>query len=441
MRRRSERPRVAVISLGCAKNRVDTEVMLASLAQAGYELTNSVPDADVVIVNACGFIDEAKRESLAAFLEVARDKKKEAKLILAGCLAQGYGPELLPELPEADAFIGPGLAGDVVSVVRRVMSGEKVIALNAAGQWENRPLPRVLTTPPGTAYLKIAEGCSHGCTFCTIPRLRGPYRSRPEKVIYEEAAQVAAAGVKEIVLVAQDTAAYGYDLYGEFRLPHLLRLLCRLDGVGWIRLLYLYPTRVRPELLKVIAEEEKICRYFDLPIQHSSPRILSLMGRPPVQRVRRVIESIRSTMPDAVLRATFIVGFPGETQQDFEDLCAFLRQVEFDWVGAFVYSPQDGTKAAQLPGQVSEEVKQERWEALMGLQRPITSKRLRRWVGQRVEVLVEKTALRGAALGRTRGQAPEVDGVVKVTGGSPQPGEIISVKITGIRGYDLLAQV
>lgn len=432
--------RVAIISLGCAKNRVDTEVMLAGLAQAGYQPTNTVQAADVVIINSCGFIEAAKRESLAAVLEAAQGKRKGSKLILAGCLAQGYGQELALELPEVDAFVGPGLAGQIAAVVKDVLAGKRVLALGQAGDWEALPLPRLLTSPAGSAYLKIAEGCSHRCTFCAIPRLRGPYRSRPEEAILTEAGQLAAQGVKEIVLVAQDTAAYGYDLYGEFRLPQLIRRLAKVEGIRWLRLLYLYPTHVSPLLLQVMAEEEKVCRYFDLPLQHSSPRILARMGRPPLSRVWSLLEQIRSLMPDAVLRSTFIVGFPGEKEEDFAHLCSFLETVAFDWVGAFAFSPEEGTPAASLPDQVPQELKQERWQALMRLQRQITTRKLRAWVGRETEVLVEE-AQKGkrAARGRTRGQAPEVDGTVLLKGRC-QPGEILPVRITGVRGYDLVGE-
>lgn len=432
--------RVAVISLGCAKNRVDTEVMLAGLAQAGYQPTDAIQAADVVIVNSCGFIEAAKRESLAAVLAAAQDKKKETKLILAGCLAQGYAQELAQELPEVDAFVGPGLAAHMAAVVRDVLAGKRVLALGQAGDWEAQPLPRLLTSPAGSAYLKIAEGCSHRCTFCAIPRLRGPYRSRPEEAILTEAAQLAAQGVKEIVLVAQDTAAYGYDLYGEFRLPELLRRLAKVEGVRWLRLLYLYPTHVSPLLLQVMADEEKVCRYFDLPLQHSSPRILARMGRPSLRRVWPVLEQIRSLMPDAVLRSTFIVGFPGEREEDFAHLCSFLETVAFDWVGAFVFSPEEGTPAASLPEQVPPEVKQERWQALLRRQRQITSQKLRAWVGREMEVLVEAAPTgRRPGRGRTRGQAPEVDGTVLLRGRC-RTGEILPVRITGVRGYDLLGE-
>ncbi|MGB9887046.1 MAG: 30S ribosomal protein S12 methylthiotransferase RimO [Moorellales bacterium] len=432
--------RVALISLGCPKNQVDSEVMLARLAQAGYQPTDQIPAADVIIVNTCGFIEAAKRESIEATLEALSSRKPGAKLILAGCLAQGWGEELAQELPEVEAVVGPGLVGEIVSVVEEVLGGRRLLARQPAGDWEHQVLPRLLSGNRGSAYLKIAEGCSHRCSFCVIPRLRGPYRSRPEEVILEEAAQLAACGAKELVLVAQDTASWGIDRYGEFRLPRLLRRLAGLPEVRWLRLLYLYPTHVRPELLAVMAEEEKVCRYFDLPFQHASPRMLSLMGRPQVERHWALLEQIRGLMPDAVLRGTFIVGFPGETEEDFTELLSFVQKTEFDWVGAFTFSPEEGTPAAGLPGAVPEEVKQKRWERLMRLQQAITGRRLASWVGRRVEVLVE--GKRGTEIwcGRSRGQAPEIDGAVWLRG-KAAVGEIVTVTITGVRGYDLLGRV
>lgn len=433
--------RVMVVTLGCAKNRVDSEVMLAQLAQAGYLITDDPQTADVVIFNTCGFIEAAKRESLAAVLEAAERKTEAKKLILAGCLAQGHGRELAAELPEVDAIVGPGMAGRMATVVREVLAGKRVLALGSRGEWEALPLPRLLTTFPGTAYLKIAEGCNHRCSFCTIPRLRGPYRSRPEEAILTEAAQLAAHGVKELVLIAQDTAAYGYDRYGEFRLPRLVRRLAGLDGIRWLRLLYLHPAQVTRELLEVMATEEKVCRYFDLPLQHSAAAILARMGRPPLRRALSLLEEIRTAMPDAVIRSTFIVGFPGESDQDFAHLCSFLETASLDWVGAFVYSPEEGTRAAALAPPVPDEVKKERWHALMRLQADITARKLRGWVGREAEVLVEADTRRaGRARGRTRGQAPEVDGAVLLRGEAPV-GEIVRARLIGVRGYDLLGEV
>lgn len=431
---------MALISLGCAKNQVDSEIMLAQLAQAGFQPTDSIKDADVIIVNSCGFIESAKRESLAALLEAGEDKRKEARLILAGCLSQGYGRDLAVVMPEVDAFVGPGLAGEIVGVVKEVLRGRKITVLRTSGDWETLPLPRLLSTASGTAYLKVAEGCSHHCSFCSIPRLRGSYRSRPEEAIMAEAGQLAAQGIKEIVLIAQDSAAYGIDRYGEARLGQLLRNMAEIDGIQWIRLLYLFPTHITDDLIQVMLEEAKVCRYFDLPLQHCSADILARMGRPPLRQVLPLINKVRELMPDSVWRSTFIVGFPGETDRDFQELCTFLRVMSFDWVGAFTFSPEEETRAALMPHQVEETIKKERWNQLMRIQRDITAQKLRSWVGREIEVLVESgRGEDGNSRGRTRGQAPEVDGVVLLKGDF-QPGRLVRARVIRSNDYDLVAE-
>jgi len=433
--------KVGLVSLGCPKNLVDSEGLLARLVEHGYELTADPAEADIIIVNTCGFIDAAKEESIDTILEMAAYKEKGRcrKLIVTGCLSQRYPQEIAAEIPEVDAVIGTGSLERLPALLDEIESGKQVVAVGAPGGF--RGGARILATRPGTAYLKIAEGCNHRCSYCVIPELRGPLKSRPEEELVAEASSLARQGVKELILVAQDTTSYGLDLYHELRLPSLLRKLAAIPEIRWLRLLYMYPERITSELLATIAEEPKVCRYFDIPLQHASDRILKAMGRASRQSsVRRLVEEIRRVFPEAALRTTFIVGFPGETEAEYEELLAFVEEQEFDWVGVFSYSPQEGTPAADLPGQVADEIKEERRERLLKVQRRISLKRNRAWLGKRLEVLIERVG-EGTGSGRCFRQAPEVDGITRIRGQGLKVGEFARVEIKHAGIYDLGGRV
>lgn len=426
-------PKVAVITLGCAKNQVESEYMLGVLEKSHLELVGDPRQAEVVIVNTCSFITAAREEALATIMELAR-AANHPRIIVAGCLAQQYAAELWPELPEAAALIGPGATVRLPEIIDRVLRGERV--WDVPGPEVNAgELPRLTTGGQPSAYLKIAEGCNNYCTYCTIPAIKGPYASRPMENILAEANSLAEKGVKELVLVAQDTTAYGLDYYGAYRLPELLRRLARIDGIEWLRLLYAYPTRITPELIEVMANEPKVVPYLDLPLQHASEGVLRRMGRPETGIAGlQAIERLRQAMPEIALRSTFIVGFPGEGEKDFQILLDFLTATRLDWVGAFKFSPEAGTGAAALPGQVPEEIKAERYQRLMLHQQPITRAANAGWLGREVLVLKEKP---GA--GRSFRQAPEVDGLIFVQNDVTPVGTMVRVKLTRVHQvYDLI---
>ena len=432
--------RIAVASLGCDKNRVDTENMLGFLHEAGYDFTGHESLADVILVNTCAFIDAAQQEAVNTILDLARYKEKGRcrALVVAGCLAQRYGKALLAEMPEIDGLVGTGEVDKIGEVVARCLAGEKVVMIGAPGYLPGTTVPRVPTLPPHTTYIKIAEGCSNCCRYCIIPRLRGPYRSRPPEAIVEDARRAIAAGAKEIILVAQDTTRYGADLEKGPGLAGLLRCLARLDGVHWIRLLYCYPTGITDDLLEVLAGEPRICRYLDVPIQHVSDRILRAMGRPTTQAdLRALLARVREAVRGITIRSTFMVGYPGETEEDYEELLSFMVDMRFDRAGFFAFSPQEGTPAAGLPRQVPHEVKQERLIRAAALQKQISHALNRAKVGREIEVLAEgKQGKR--YFGRTEGDAPEVDGRVYFTGNmSVSPGDFVKVRITRALPYDL----
>ncbi|MGQ9498135.1 MAG: 30S ribosomal protein S12 methylthiotransferase RimO [Desulfotomaculales bacterium] len=431
---------IAVASLGCDKNRVDTENMLGFLHEAGYDFTGRESLADVILVNTCAFIDAAQQEAVNTILDLARYKEKGRcrALVVAGCLAQRYGKALLAEMPEIDGLVGTGEVDKIGEVVARCLAGEKVVMIGAPGYLPGTTVPRVPTLPPHTTYIKIAEGCSNCCRYCIIPRLRGPYRSRPPEAIVEDARRAIAAGAKEIILVAQDTTRYGADLKKGPGLARLLRCLARLDGVRWIRLLYCYPTGITDDLLEVLAGEPRICRYLDVPIQHVSDRILRAMGRPTTQAdLRALLARVREAIRGITIRSTFMVGYPGETEEDYEELLSFMVDMRFDRAGFFAFSPQEGTPAAGLPRQVPHEVKQERLIRAAALQKQISRALNRAKVGREIEVLAEgKQGKR--YFGRTEGDAPEVDGRVYFTGNmSVSPGDFVKVRITRALPYDL----
>lgn len=438
--------KVALITLGCAKNEVDSEYMLGVLEQSGYELVGSPEEAEVVIINTCSFIRAAKEEALTTILEVAsRQEGPCPYLIVAGCLAQQHSRELFQELPEVAAFIGPGAIPRLPQIVHRVLQGERLIDVPDPREENLRGLPRLRQDKGPTAYLKIAEGCNNNCTYCTIPQIKGPYRSRSQEEVIAEAEFLISRGARELVLVAQDTTAYGIDLYGRYALPQLLKALARLPEVRWLRLLYAYPIRITPELIEVMAGEDKICAYLDLPLQHAHPEILRAMGRGNSQEAAcKAIARLRKYLPDIALRSTFMVGFPGEKEPHFRQLLQFVEEIRFDWVGAFTFSAEEGTPAAAMPGQVPERIKQERYERLLRLQEGITQEKNSAWMGREVEVLVEKKICSDQGeifVGRSFRQAPEVDGVIYVKGNC-RPGEMVKVKLTAVQDiYDLVGEV
>lgn len=434
---------VGFISLGCPKNLVDTESMLGLLQGNGWVITSDKSAADVLVVNTCGFIEAAKRESIEAILEAAREKVtgRARALLVAGCLVPRYKDELLAEIPEIDGVIGTADYPRIAAVVQEVLAGQKVVAVSDPDAIADWNFDRVLATPGHTAYIKIAEGCNCACSFCSIPIMRGHHRSRPLESILVEARRLAAMGVRELIVISQDPTYYGLDLYGRIRLPELLRELCRIGGLEWIRVHYFYPSRVKDDLLAVLAAEPKLVKYVDMPFQHGSNRMLQIMNRPPsAERNLALVQKLRALIPDVCIRSTFIAGHPGETEADFDQLLDFLRAAELDHVGVFAYSPEEDTPAGQMADQVPAEVREARRQKAMAVQRTIALARNRRQVGRTLPVLVERRAP-GGYVGRCYRQSPEIDGVVYVrTGGDLSPGTFVPVTITGIRGYDLVGR-
>lgn len=438
--------KVAMISLGCSKNQVDAEIMLAGLKKGGYDLTGEPSEADIVIVNTCGFIESAKAESIENILEVAALKADETSpvkaIIVSGCLAQRYKDEMEKELPEVDAFIGIASRDKICEAVQAVAQQNRFF--DFAPICDYRPGgDRLLSTPFYTAYLKIADGCDNRCSYCAIPYIRGRYISRPIEEIIAEAQGLAQSGVFELNIIAQDTTRYGLDLYGERKLPLLLAKLCEIEGIKWIRILYAYPDGITDELLDVMAANEKIVNYIDLPLQHASDKILKAMNRRTTQsQVCDIIDKIREKLPDAVLRTTFITGFPGETQEDFEKLCEFTESTRFDKVGVFTFSPEEGTPAAEMPSDIDEETKKERKDEIERIASRIADEKNKELVGRVTPVVVEGyDRLAECWFGRSRFYAPEVDGEIFFTSASPLAiGTVIDVKITDVIEYDLYGE-
>lgn len=436
--------KIGMISLGCPKNQVDAELMLAKLKDAGYEITDSLEGADLVIINTCGFIDDAKTEAIETILSVAELKKEGSvgKILVTGCLSQRYKSEVICEMPEIDGIIGIGANGDIVSVVSDVLGGKKVSSFPPKSC-----LPidgdRLLTTPSYFAYLKIAEGCSNCCTYCAIPHIRGTYRSRKMENIIEEARSLAKSGVKELVIVAQDITKYGSDLYGELMLAKLLKELCKIDGIEWIRLLYCYPDSITDELLDTIADEEKICNYIDLPLQHADKDVLKRMNRiGSEEELLALIEKIRNKIPDVIVRTTFITGFPGETEENFETLSRFVNEAQFDRLGCFAYSPEDGTLAAKMENQIDDEVKKHRAELIMQQQYEIFSRKQEERIGRIYKVLVDGYDEDDMLYyGRTYMDCAEIDSrVIISTEDELVSGSFINVKIIGVDECDLVGE-
>lgn len=435
--------KVGMVSLGCPKNRVDTEIMLGLLASAGYQITPSAAEAEVMVINTCGFITPAKEEAIKAILEAA-GLKKEGRLkalLVAGCLAQRYGDQLLAAMPEIDGVIGPGAIGSVAGLLEEALAGGRPRAVGSPEYDYGRVMPRLATTPAHWAYVKIAEGCSNRCAYCAIPGIRGNLRSRPLEVLEAEVGELVGRGVREVILVAQDTTAYGIDLYGRRQLAGLLEQLAA-RGPDWIRVMYCHPAGFTPDLIGIIRRGENICRYVDLPLQHISGDILKKMNRPGKPgEIRDLIARLRDSIPGLTLRTTFMVGFPGEGEAEFEELYSFVGETRFERLGVFKYSPEEGTPAALIPDTVPEEVKEERRSLLMALQRSISTSSNRAMVGSRVKVLVDgKKPGRGKLyIGRTEGDAPEVDGGVLFSAGpgGAAPGQFVTVRATGAFDYGL----
>ena len=436
---------VGMVSLGCPKNQMDAEQMLAKLQSAGYTIKADAALADVVIINTCGFIADAKQESIEQILEFAqlKDEGQIRKIIVTGCLAQRYQQELCDELPECDGVFGLGANEDIVDAVRRVAEGERVCAFPPLSGWSLEG-DRLQTTPSFFAYLRISDGCSNCCTYCAIPKIRGKFRSRPMQSVIEEAKKLAADGVKELVLVAQDTTLYGIDLYGEVRLPQLLTELCRIDGLRWIRMLYCYPERITEELLDVMAREEKLVKYLDMPIQHASGAVLKAMNRPGnAETLTALMAHIREKLPNVVLRTTVMTGFPGETEEDFEQLCTFLKTAQFERLGCFAYSPEEGTVAGEMPDQIPDDVKERRREIVMDRQTERMERYQESLIGQTVEVLVESYDRYAESwFGRTAGDAPDIDyKVFFVTPHRVDAGDFVQVTVTDTMDGDLIGEV
>lgn len=437
--------KVGMISLGCPKNQVDAEHILALLDAEGWEIVDYVDGCDLVIVNTCGFIDDAKKEAIENILDMVELKKEGVigKIIVTGCLAQRYKEEIVKEIPEVDAVLGIGANGDIVKAIEEVMT--------SVGTLESYPaqceLPldgqRILTTPNYWTYLKIADGCSNRCTYCTIPSIRGDMRSRSMENIIDEAKQLAELGVKELILIAQDTTSYGLDLYGELKLPELLNELCKIESIEWIRLLYCYPDRITDELIATMKNQEKVVNYIDLPLQHADDKILKAMNRRGDQAlIRSVISKLRAEIPDVVIRTTFIVGFPGEGEEEFETLAEFVNEIEFDRLGVFTFSPQEGTPAFDMDNQVEEDVKVRRGEVIMQDQYSIMEEKNNEKIGKTYKVVVEEyDGYSDSYVGRTYMDAPEIDGLVKFTSHDDlEIGDFVDVEIFEVEDYDLIGE-
>lgn len=438
--------KVGMISLGCPKNQVDAERMLALMDAEGWEIVDYVDGCDVVIVNTCGFIDDAKKEAIENILDMVELKKEGVigKIIVTGCLAQRYKEEIVTEIPEVDAVLGIGANGDIIKTVEEVMSS--VTTVEKYPPRCDLPLDgqRILTTPQHWAYLKIGDGCSNRCTYCTIPSIRGNMRSREMENIIEEAKQLAELGVKELILIAQDTTSYGLDLYGELKLPELLNELCKIDSIEWIRLLYCYPDRITDELIETIKTQDKVVNYIDLPLQHADDKILKAMNRRGDQAlIRSVIEKLRTEIPDVVIRTTFIVGFPGEGEDEFETLAEFVNEIEFDRLGVFTFSPQEGTPAYDMDDQVEDDVKTRRGEVIMQDQYSIMEEKNNEKIGKTFKTVVEEyDGYTDSYVGRTYMDAPEIDGLVKFTSEKDLDiGDFVDVEIFDVDEYDLIGEV
>lgn len=436
--------KVGMVSLGCSKNQVDGEIMLSLIQRDGYELCGDAEQCDVVIINTCAFIEDAKRESIENILEFCELKRQGVikAVVVTGCLAERYQQELVTEIPEADVILGIGRNTDIVNAIDQALQGERVVEFAPKDELV-MDAERVLTNAPYYAYIKLADGCDNRCTYCAIPNIRGRFRSRKMENILEEVRRFAAQGVTEMNLVAQDTTRYGEDIYGKLMLPELIREVCKVDGVHWVRILYCYPQRVTDELLEVMASEPKVVKYMDVPVQHASGRILKAMNRrDDYDYLRNLMQKIREKIPGVVLRTTFITGFPGETEEDFAEMTRLVKEVKFERVGCFTYSPEDGTPAYSMPEQIDEETKRRRADIVMSEQLAIAEEFARSWIGRELEVVVEGLDEEtGIYYGRSYMDAPDID--TRVYFDSPyehETGEYVMVTVTGSQGYDLVAE-
>lgn len=439
--------KILCISLGCDKNLVDTEMMLGLLNRDGYTFTDDEQEADIIVINTCCFIGDAKEESINTILEMAELKQTGSckALIVTGCLAQRYKQEIIDEIPEVDGILGTTTYDEISAVLGRVLQGESgVSCFHGLDELPEVETERIITTGGYYAFLKIAEGCDKHCTYCIIPSLRGNYRSVPMERLLKEARQLADKGVRELILVAQETTLYGVDLYGKKMLPELLKELSKIPGIYWIRIQYCYPEEITDELIEVIRTEEKVCNYLDIPIQHASDAILKRMNRRTSQvQLREMIGKLRREIPDIALRTTMIAGFPGETEEDHEEVMAFVDEMEFERLGVFAYSAEEDTPAASFPDQIPEEVKEERKNAIMELQQEIAFDKSAAMVGRVLDVMIEgKVADEAAYVGRTYMDAPNVDGYIFVNSGELfMSGDFVKVKVTGSAEYDLIGEV
>jgi len=438
--------KVAVVTLGCPKNQVDSEVMSGLLAQ-NHIFTENPEEADVIIVNTCTFIQSAKEESIEAIFEMASLKKTGAcqTLIATGCLAQRYGSELMQDIPELDGVLGTGNIDEINNLVQAAEgSRTSLIKQGSPDFLHTEQMARIRSTPDYLAYVKVAEGCDNYCTYCVIPYVRGHFRSRTEESVILEVQEMAAQGVKEILVMGQDTTRYGQDLYKELRLPQLIRKLARIEGIEWIRLMYCYPERFSDELIETMRQEPKVCKYIDLPLQHADNKILKDMNRRgTIEQAETLIEKLRTAIPDITLRTTMITGFPGETEQEFQTMVDFIKRVQFDRLGVFSYSQEENTPAGQREDQIPPDVREQRRDHIMQIQQNISRQRLQRWLGRVVNVLLEMKLPDGRWMGRTEGDAPEIDGQVYIpdTKTSLQVGDMIKVRIIEADNYDLMGVV
>lgn len=431
---------IYIETLGCPKNFNDSQVAAGVLEEKGHTITDDLSQADVVIVNTCGFINDAKKESIDRIFEMAAAKREDAKLLVSGCLSQRYARDLYSEMPEVDGFIGVNEYADIDNIVRRLKDGERLLIDNPCTEEYLEKMERKLSDNPYTETLKIAEGCNNVCAYCIIPSIRGKFRSKREEDIIAEAEELAKAGTKELILIAQDVTYYGKDLYGEYRLPKLLRKLCKIDGIQWIRLMYCYEDRITDELIQTIAEEDKICKYLDIPIQHSSDNVLKAMKRrSTAASIDDTLKRLRAAIPDIHIRTTLIVGFPGETEEDYDKLVDFVEKEKFSRLGVFAYSQEENTVAGEMENQIDEVIKAERLDGIMRRQLEISLESNQEKIGSVMDVIVDEQDYDGSYIGRTQYDAPEIDNSVLFTSDKQlKPGDIVKVEIVDAFDYDLV---
>ena len=441
----SDKTAVSFISLGCAKNQINTEIMIAAVKNAVYDITGEQEKSKVCVINTCGFIEDAKKEALETFFEAAalKREKKIEKIIVCGCLAQRYEREIADELYEADGFVGVGSFQRIAEAVEKVLSGQRVMFFDDISNLQLEG-ERFVISPPFSTYLKIADGCSNRCSYCAIPLIRGPFRSRPMENILSEAKALAQSGTKELIVIAQDTSNYGIDIYGRRALPELLNELCKIDGIEWIRIMYLYPDKITDELIDVIKTQAKIVKYIEMPIQHTSKNVLSAMNRPgDSDSLLSLVQTLRERIPGVILRTTVMVGFPGETDEDFEELCVFLKRARFDRLGVFAFSSETGTPAAEMQNEVQDDVKTARAETVELLQSQIVLEKSDALVGQTFEVICEGfDRFAECYFGRSYMEAPDIDGKIFFSSENIVcSGDIVRVRITECMDFELIGEI